>query len=92
MNAAATSRDVRVTVGGKPCNITSLAISTLTCQLPSELDFEDLEVFVFIGDRAERVGYASQNIRSTNSNWLIVAFVIAFIGVFLTITLFILYK
>jgi hypothetical protein len=92
LNVAATSRDVRVTVGNKPCNVTALSPSTLTCQLPNDLDFDDLEVFVFIGDRAERVGYVSQNIKSTNSNWLILAFVIAFIGVFLTITLFILYK
>jgi hypothetical protein len=60
---AATNRDVRVTVGGKPCNVTALATSTLTCQLPNELDFDDLEVFVFVGDKAERVGYVSQKIK-----------------------------
>lgn len=93
LNVAATSRDLKVSVGGKSCNVTALATSTLTCQLGNELGFEDLEVVVFIGDLSESIGYVSQNTaRNNNSSWLIVAFVIAFIGVFLTITLFILYK
>lgn len=92
LNIAATTRDIKVRVGDQPCNVTALAINTLTCQLSNDLGFDDLEVIVFIGDQTEKVGYVSQNIRNNNSNWLIVAFVIAFIGVFLTITLFILYK
>ncbi|KAI6236464.1 hypothetical protein M3Y95_00160400 [Aphelenchoides besseyi] len=93
LNVAATTRDVRVTVGGQPCNVSALATSTLTCQLSSDLPDEDLEVFVFVGDRAERVGFVSSVVRSgPSSNWLIVAFVIAFIGVFLALTLFILYR
>ncbi|KAI6217562.1 Sema domain-containing protein [Aphelenchoides fujianensis] len=93
LNVAATSRDVRVTVGGQPCNVTALSPSTLTCQLAAELPEEDLEVLVFVGDRAERVGFVSSVVRSgPSTNWLIVAFVIAFIGIFLALTLFILYR
>lgn len=92
LNVAASTRDIRVIVDGKPCNVTALASSTLTCQLSSDLSNEDMETVVVVGLRSENVGTISQNIQNANSNWIIVSFVIAFIGVFLTITLLYLYK
>lgn len=52
LNLAAASRDVRVAVDGAACNVTALSASTLTCQLPLKLRDEDLEVHVYVGDRA----------------------------------------
>lgn len=52
LNLAAASRDVRVAIDGAPCNVTALSASTLTCQLPLKMRDDDLEVHVYVGDRA----------------------------------------
>lgn len=36
LDAAARERDILVTVGGEPCNLTALANRALTCQPPPE--------------------------------------------------------
>lgn len=54
LNLAASPRDVRVTVGGLPCNVSALAANTLTCVLPAHLDQaqnDAVDVLVYIGDK-----------------------------------------
>lgn len=55
LNLAASPRDVRVTVGGLPCNVSALASNTLTCVLPLQLDDsqrdQPMDVLVYIGDK-----------------------------------------
>lgn len=92
LNVAASARDIRVLVGGRACNATALAASTLTCQLSAELPEDEAEVVVLVGGRSEKAGLLSQRSPSTHSSWVIVSFVVAFIGLFLTITLFVLYR
>lgn len=56
LDAAASERDILVTVGGEACNLTALANRALTCQPPSERPSAqkaydaDPEVIVKIGD------------------------------------------
>uniref|UniRef100_A0A1I8BP85 Sema domain-containing protein n=1 Tax=Meloidogyne hapla TaxID=6305 RepID=A0A1I8BP85_MELHA len=97
LNLAASARDVRVTVGGMPCNVTALAINTLTCVLPVHLDEgqrdEQMDVLVYIGDKIEKVGEATQHFRVPDpSQWLILTIAVAFLGVFLALMLFIFYR
>ncbi|KAF7629263.1 Sema domain-containing protein [Meloidogyne graminicola] len=97
LNLAASARDVRVTVGGMPCNVTAIAVNTLTCVLPQHLDEgqrdEQMDVLVYIGDRIEKVGEASQHFRvSDPSQWLILTVAVAFLGVFLALMLFVFYR
>nr|CAD2193070.1 unnamed protein product [Meloidogyne enterolobii] len=97
LNLAASVRDVRVTVGGMPCNVTALAINTLTCVLPQHLDEgqrdEQMDVLVYIGDKIEKVGEASQHFRVPDpSQWLILTVAVAFLGVFLALMLFVFYR
>uniref|UniRef100_A0A915EUN6 Sema domain-containing protein n=1 Tax=Ditylenchus dipsaci TaxID=166011 RepID=A0A915EUN6_9BILA len=83
LNLAANQRDIRVTIDNKPCNVTALATSTLTCLLPMGLSNDNW---------IEKVGEVTQNTPNDASNWLILAFVIAFLGVFLAFLLFVLYR
>ncbi|CAD5219510.1 unnamed protein product [Bursaphelenchus okinawaensis] len=92
LNVAASTRDVRVVVDGKPCNVTALATSTLTCQLHPDLSDDDMEVVVFIGQRSETVGVVSQSMHNSSSSLYVIAFVLAFIGIFMSITLVCLYR
>uniref|UniRef100_A0A914ID92 Sema domain-containing protein n=1 Tax=Globodera rostochiensis TaxID=31243 RepID=A0A914ID92_GLORO len=96
LNLAASPRDVRVSVGGLPCNVSALASNTLTCVLPAHLDEahdDAVDVLVYIGDKIEKVGEASQRPRGQDpSEWLILAVAVAFLGVFLALALFVLYR
>ncbi|KAL3114962.1 hypothetical protein niasHT_011398 [Heterodera trifolii] len=96
LNLAASPRDVRVSVGGLPCNVSALASNTLTCVLPAHLDDahdDAVDVLVHIGDKIEKVGEASQRPRGQDpSEWLILAVAVAFLGVFLALALFVLYR
>ncbi|KAI1715743.1 plexin cytoplasmic rasGAP domain-containing protein [Ditylenchus destructor] len=91
LNLAATQRDVRVTVDGKSCNVTALASSTLTCLLPltEDLGDDNLDVVIYVGDKMEKVGEVTQSSPNVASSWLIAAFAIAFLGVFLALLLFV---
>lgn len=104
LNLAASPRDVRVTVGGLPCNVSALASNTLTCVLPPNLDEngfgsqnqlknDQMDILVYIGDKIEKIGEASQHLQVPDpSQWLILAVAVAFLGIFLTLMLFVLYR
>src|SRR4051812_24475835 len=51
LNLAANQRDIRVTIDNKPCNVSALASSTLTCLLPSGLGDDNLDVLIYVGDK-----------------------------------------
>ncbi|VDK64486.1 unnamed protein product [Onchocerca ochengi] len=70
LDAAARERDILVTVGGEPCNLTALANRALTCQPPPErpvaqkLSYDtDPDVLVKIGGVSYRVGYLSYSMK-----------------------------
>ncbi|MCP9265926.1 hypothetical protein DINM_021348 [Dirofilaria immitis] len=70
LDAAARERDIVVTVGGEPCNLTALANRALTCQPPPERPITqkfsydtDPDVLVKIGDVSYRVGYLSYSMK-----------------------------
>uniref|UniRef100_A0A915PJ57 Sema domain-containing protein n=1 Tax=Setaria digitata TaxID=48799 RepID=A0A915PJ57_9BILA len=70
LDAAARERDITVTVGGEPCNLTALANRALTCQPPPErpnaqkFSYDaDPDVLVKIGDVSYRVGHLSYSMK-----------------------------